>query len=229
MRACLLAFAALSISASADAEWYRASSEHFLIYSQQKPEALRQFAENLEKFDGAVRAVRGMGDLPLSQGNRITIFTLRSAADVQRLYGGGFVEGFYRGSAARSVAFVLLGKIPETDSSPPTGSNVRRHGVSFDVGVNTILLHEYSHHLMMQDLAVPYPEWLVEGFAEFMSTAQFEADGSVGLGLPARHRYYGLLTARSFPSRRSYPADMTESRWRSGSPSMGVVGCSLTI
>jgi len=45
----------------------------------------------------------------------------------------------------------------------------------------------------MQDLRVPYPQWLVEGFAEFMSTAQFDSDGSVRLGLPAMHRYDGLM------------------------------------
>src|SRR3954447_12150378 len=83
MRSFLFGFAALALAVPAQAEWYRASSEHFLIYSEQKPDTLRQFAENLEKFDGAVRAVRRMDDLPLSQGNRVTIFVLRDAADVQ--------------------------------------------------------------------------------------------------------------------------------------------------
>src|SRR6185503_7967620 len=62
-----LALLALGVSASAQAEWYRASSEHFLIYSEQKPDTLKQFAEKLERFDSAVRVVRGMDDLPPSQ------------------------------------------------------------------------------------------------------------------------------------------------------------------
>src|SRR4051812_4277664 len=142
MRLRLLAFAALFVSVSADAEWYRASSEHFLIYSEQKPEALRRFAENLEKFDGAVRTVRGMDDLPLSQGNRITIFTLRDPETIQRLYGASFVDGFYRGSAAGSVAFVMLGKSSMSDSEARTGSNVRGRGTNFELGTYTVLLHE---------------------------------------------------------------------------------------
>jgi hypothetical protein len=52
---------------------------------------------------------------------------------------------------------------------------------------------------MMQDLQTPYPEWLVEGFAEFMSTAKFERDGSVGIGLPANHRYAGLMYGQQLP------------------------------
>src|SRR4029077_15242430 len=107
-----LALASLTFGAPAQADWYRASSEHFLIYSEQSPDKLRQFAENLERFDGAVRAVRGMDDLPLSQGNRITIFTLRTAADLYRVYGDQtcFIAAFYKTSVAGSVAFVSRGE-----------------------------------------------------------------------------------------------------------------------
>ena len=41
---------------------------------------------------------------------------------------------------------------------------------------------------MFSDYATPIPAWLVEGFAEFMSTADVNADGSVGLGAGAVHR-----------------------------------------
>jgi tetratricopeptide (TPR) repeat protein len=194
-----LAAVSLVASEPAAATWYRASSEHFLIYSEQKPQALLEFAQDLEKFDGAVRVLRGMQDLPPSEGNRITIFTLPTAAEVQRLYGdkSGFIDGFYKGSAAGSVAYVARG-----DRAP--GSRRKIGSMTFEsltAGMDgeTILLHEYSHHLMMQDLAVPYPEWLVEGFAEFMATAQFEKDGTVGIGLPDAQRYYGLLNGKQFP------------------------------
>jgi len=201
MRAGLGALAALLCAVPAQATWYRASSEHFLIYSEQRPEVLREFAENLEKFDGAVRAVRGMQDLPLSQGNRVTIFTLRDSADVQRLAGdkSGFIQGFYRGSAAGSVAYVARGEGSNATRDAPIGSNIRSQSMNTNMTGETILLHEYSHHLMMQDLEVPYPEWLVEGFAEFMSTAQFEKGLAVGIGLPAGHRYYGLLNGQMLP------------------------------
>lgn len=201
MRAFCWALALLASAAPAYADWYRASSEHFLIYSEQKPDKLREFAENLEKFDGAVRAVRGMEDLPLSQGNRVTIFMAPSSAEVQRLAGdkSGFIQGFYKPSAAGSVAFVAPGEASNATREAPTGSIIKSNGPNTNLGGNTILLHEYAHHLMFQDLAVPYPQWLVEGFAEFMSTAQFERDGSVGLGLPAWHRYNGLMYGQQMP------------------------------
>ena len=201
MRARLCALAALLFATPSQASWYRASSEHFLIYSEQGSDKLRQFAENLERFDGAVRALRGMQDLPLSQGNRVTIFVLHDPADVQRLAGdkSGFIQGFYKGRAEGSVAYVSRGQASNAVREAGIGSNIRTQSINTNMTGDTILLHEYSHHLMMQDLAVPYPQWLVEGFAEFMSTAQFTKDGTVGIGLPAGHRYYGLLAGEQLP------------------------------
>ena len=201
MRAYACALAALLFATPADAAWYRASSEHFLIYSQQKPKALLEFAEDLEKFDGAVRTVRGMDDPPVSQGNRITIFTLPTAAEVQRLYGdkSGFIDGFYKGSAGGSVAYVARGDGPTGGLHKTSSANITYESLTAGSDGETTLLHEYSHHLMMQDLAVPYPEWFVEGFAEFMSTARFEKTGTVGIGLPDAQRYYGLLNGKMLP------------------------------
>ena len=202
IRPFLTAFTLIAIAAPSDAAWHRVSSEHFVIYADQDPGSLRHFAENLEKFDGAVRAIRKMGDLPLSNGNRLTIFSLRDVKDIQRLAGdeSGFVEGFYRGQASGSVAYIPQVTIAAKNHRSATGSHLNgEFETPPDMTGTVVLLHEYSHHLMMQDLDRPYPEWLVEGFAEFMSTAQFERDGSVGLGLPAGHRYGGLQYGAQLP------------------------------
>lgn len=195
---CGLAAIVLVTAKPASADWSRADSEHFVIYSEKDPGSLRRFAEELERFDSAVRLVRGMPDLPPSLGNRVTIFELKSASNVQDLINDrtGFVAGYYQGRASGSVAFVSRNNPRLRDTS--TGSNIKDSN-HFDIDDDTILLHEYAHHLMMQDLSTPYPEWLVEGFAEFMSTAEFEPDGSVGIGLPAKHRYVGLLNWEQLP------------------------------
>jgi len=185
MRSWLLALVTLAMPAPAISAWHQASSAHFLIYANENPNKLRDFAVRLERFDQAVRALRNMDDLPPSAGNRVTIFVLKTDKDVRELANdkSGFVAGFYRPSAEGSVAFV------------PS----RMEGESSEQDVLRIFLHEYAHHLMMQQLETPYPEWLVEGFAEFMSSAKFDRNGAVGLGLPAAHRAYGLLQGPSLP------------------------------
>lgn len=210
MRFPVLALAAMACAVPAKAEWHRASSRHFIIYSEQNPGVIRQFAEELEKFDGAVRRVRGMEDLPPSQGNRLTIFSTFGTEEIERLRGdsNSNTRGFYSGKASGSVAFVSRGNSKSRYYSP-VGSRI---STKIDLGVddNVILFHEYAHHLMMQDLVGPTPVWFVEGFAEFMSTAQIERDGAVGLGLPATHRYYGLMHGAALPLRQMLSTSIDE-------------------
>lgn len=190
MRIHLLAAAALAVTAPAQANWYRASSRHFVIYSEQRPQNLLHFAAQLELFDQAVRLAHGMEDQPRSKGNRVTIFDV-GAAKVQQLIhdDSGMIQGFYHGNVAGSVAFVSRSN--PMDFQVRTGDLLPRVNIA-EFRPDTVLLHEYSHHLMMQDLARPYPQWLVEGWAEFMSAAQFNDDGSVDIGIEAPYRYMNL-------------------------------------
>lgn len=173
-------------SSPAQAAWHVAKSRHFIIYADQNPRELSDFATKLEKFDSAVRFVRTMRDYPVGDGNRLQVFVVSSDDAVRRLARrqGKFIRGFYVPRASGSLAFVPQ----ETGSSSPSGINE-----------DIIFFHEYAHHLMMQDLHQPVPEWLVEGFAEFMSTARFDKDGSVTLGLPASHRAHGLYRNEPLP------------------------------
>ena len=182
----LLAAAALALPGPARAAWHEASSTHFIIYADESPDRLREFATRLEKFDKAVRVARSMQDHPPGPGNRLTVFVVSNVGQVQKLHQrkDRDVAGFYTGRATGSIAFV-----------PRSAGN----GSKTSIDPETIFFHEYAHHLMMQDLDRPYPEWMIEGFAEFMSTAIFPKDGSVGLGAPALHRGYALFAPTQIP------------------------------
>lgn len=174
--------AAMSLAAATpvQAAWYQASSKHFVIYADSNPKQLQAFATRLEKFDQAVRAVMHYDDPPLGDGNRLTVFVLSNVGAVQKMAGGhpGNLAGFYVPRAEGCLAFV-----PKTAGSDWEG----------DMNADTVFFHEYTHHLQMQNIDKPYPVWLVEGFAEFMETAQFDRDGSVVLGGAPAFRAYGLL------------------------------------
>ena len=175
--ACFLAAIAGAASPAA-AEWSRAVTPHFVIYSDQPADQLRSYATRLESFDQAVRFARGVDDPLPTPANKLTIYAVRDLPTIQRIYGSGGVGGFYIPLAGYSVAFVPL------DTAPATRVEVTAENVFF---------HEYAHHLMYQNLNAALPLWLSEGFAEFFSTAKFEPDGSVGLGAPALHRAEILL------------------------------------
>jgi len=181
----LAAASAVAMPAIAQAAWHKASSKHFIIYADESPKALLEYATRLEKFDQAARAILQMGDPVVGDGNRLTVFVLPNDVEVRKLAGdkSGFIKGFYTGRASGPLVYV-----PK-----------RSGGQSNDLGSDSIFYHEYAHHLMMQQLELPYPEWYVEGFAEFLSTPQFEKGGSVGLGAPPLGRAWGLFHGKSLP------------------------------
>ena len=181
----LLAFI-LSAAAPVHAAWREARSAHFIVYSEDKPEALKAFATELERFDAAMRVLRGLEQTTDSPNNRLTIFQVSSVGAVQKMMGKGSsnIYGFYDGRAGNSVAFVP-----------------RRAGAgdSWDLDAQTVLLHEYAHHFMYRNYPIAFPIWFSEGYAEFNSTARFMKDGSVDLGLPAQHRAGGLFFMGQLP------------------------------
>ena len=50
---------------------------------------------------------------------------------------------------------------------------------------------------MFRNFAAAYPSWFSEGFAEFSASARFNPDGSVDIGMPARHRSFELGMMRN--------------------------------
>lgn len=176
-----VALAALLLGAGqATARWHEAKSEHFIIYSEQPPEELRDFATRLEKFDSAVRFARGMSDPRLSDSGKLRVYVLRDQRSVARMAGhvASGIAGFYLSDIAGARAFVF-----------------RKKGVEAKLGMTpeVVFFHEYFHHLMLAHTDSAMPRWVVEGFAEFFSTASIEDDGSVILGRPAEHRAMALF------------------------------------
>lgn len=194
MRNLLILLLALVATAPAQAAWRVAESAHFVIYSEDKPDSLRVFAEQLERFDAAMRYIRTLDQTTDSHTNKLTIFQVSNVGAVQRMMGGkaSYVYGFYNGRAGNSIAFV-----------PRRAGG----GASWDLDAETVLLHEYAHHFMFRNYPAAFPLWFAEGFAEFNSTARFVADGSVDLGLPAKHRAAGLFLGTPLPLSTMMQAD----------------------
>ena len=169
-------------SAPAMADWHRATSRHFVIYSDQPADGLKAYAEKLERFDQAVRSARAMKDPPLSEAGKLKVYVLRDPQAVEKILGaeGSGIYGFYIPQASGAVAFV----------------NRARTRDKFELDGQAVFFHEYLHHLMLQDLDSSMPAWLVEGFAEFFATAQIADDGSVVLGHVPEYRSWGLFNLK---------------------------------
>ena len=181
MRHSLLSFAAalaLAAASPAHADWFKASSKHFVIYGDGTPDELREFATKVERFDQAVRNARAMEDPPLTDSNRLTIYLLKNVGELARLEGRGDILGIYTARASDSLAFVARNKAEWKG----------------DMDSDVVFFHEYSHHLLLQNSTAVLPSWLIEGFAEFLSTAKMNPDGTVTLGGALNFRSQGVLS-----------------------------------
>lgn len=165
-------------SAPAQAEWIEASSDHFVIYSEQDAETVRRFSERLELFHASMAFVFPRQQVKPSPSNRVTIFVVSNAREVRRMAKvGNNVLGVYRPRAGQSVAMV------------PT---IRTGGSKYDLSSEEVLYHEYAHHVMWGVINRTFPRWYIEGFAETFAGVTFQED-VVALGAPAHHRSAGLV------------------------------------
>lgn len=195
MRLFVAVLAALLLPAPAQAAWHEASSDHFVIYADDRAEDLRAFAERLERYHSALAKLTGQNLAKPSPSNRVAIYVVGSERDVKVLYGNkrSAVAGFYVPRAGGSVAFV-----PDLGSGAASSTNFAL----------AVLLHEYAHHFLQGRRAYAMPRWFDEGAAEFFASARFEPDGGLRLGMAAQHRAGEIFFGDAVPIRELLDEDL---------------------
>lgn len=171
----------------AQANWYEASTPRVRVLAEGNEKRARDLAEKLEKFDAALRLIRGLEPVDHGPASRLTVYMVSSTAQVSRLSGMRNAAGVYMARAGGSIALVP-----------------QRSGESgeFALGAEAVLFHEYAHHFMYRNFPGAYPAWLSEGFAEFHATARFDRDGSILLGYAPMYRAHGLILGHQLPIER---------------------------
>ncbi|HYC96780.1 DUF1570 domain-containing protein [Brevundimonas sp.] len=172
-----VAVLAVSVTApAAAADWKRAESPRFIIYSDGDAGVLRDYTQKLETFDRLLRAIHG---LPLSDipERKLPIYLVGNQRDIQyvRLGSGSGIQGFY---AARGEDIFAVA--------------VRTRGQ------DEVLLHEYVHHFMLQNFSAAYPAWLIEGYAEYFMTTDIGST-HIAVGRPDPDRVAWLATETWLP------------------------------
>jgi hypothetical protein len=171
--------------AQANAEWLRAESANFVVYSEGGEADLVSRVRQLEEFDRLLRMMTGTSAPP--SPNKLAIYMVRGGGQLDRILGGTTgLGGFYAASPDGIVAAVDQGW--------------REDWMTHE----EVLLHEYAHHFMLQYFPGSYPAWYVEGFAEYLATVRFTDDMlEIGRFNPARaswlaDRSAGCRSTRSF-------------------------------
>jgi tetratricopeptide (TPR) repeat protein len=168
-----VALIALAVGAgSARAEWKAAETAHFVIYSDSSDKEIEKLAARLESYHKLMLMATGVAEDvdPV----KVRIYEVASTHEVGAALGltdsgiGGFYTSNVLGPFAvtpRKMYFHVAGFTPEL-----------------------VLHHEYAHHFMLQYFPASYPGWYTEGFAELIGSSKMLDDGTIGYGMPAKHR-----------------------------------------
>ncbi|WP_419810114.1 tetratricopeptide repeat protein [Sphingomonas sp.] len=172
--------ATLLATTAAQAEWYEASSKHFVVYSDDSLDNVKRYTERLERFDKAIRVLHNdLRDPDRGKAGRVVVYVVPSVDDVQRL-------------RPRAAGFWVPQVTPVVVMPRNTGGG-STHGFT----AQAVMFHEYTHHWMLttwSDAALP--AWYTEGAAEFHATAMIRPDGII-FGAPPAYRQYGVDTFRN--------------------------------
>lgn len=171
-RAVLGLVLSLAVVGGARAEWRRAESAHFVVYSDGGESGLRDFTAKLEDFDALLRLFHGRASDQDDAARKLDVYLVRSVDQLQRAFPGvESAAGVYSASAADIFAVAIR----------------KNEGLADDA-----VLHEYVHHFMLQHYPGAYPAWLVEGYAEYFMTADIQ-DKKIMVGAPNGARVFNLL------------------------------------
>lgn len=193
-----LAALALCLALPAHAQdWWEAETAHFIIKSRDSESSTREFAETVERFDRGLRFLQGLPEdhVEDSRSNKPIIYRFGDYTDMSRWYGDpeAGVAGFFISRAGKSVAFAPA-RLPRSSNSRELRERRDRRQ-----SVEQVLLHEYVHYFMHQNVPAAYPRWYSEGYAEMMSTMRFFDDGGFHIGDPPQSRgvaIYDLPSSR---------------------------------
>lgn len=169
---CLLA---LAMAGPAAAEWRRAESGRFIVYSQGSEASLRRYVRSLELYDYTLR-VRMSLPVDAPPVRKLPIYLVSGR--------GGLVQINPRvGDGVAGQYF-------------PVGEDIFAAAVADSE--QDYILHEYFHHFSFEAGATDMPGWLQEGLAEYFMTAKVRED-SVDIGGFNENRVYWLFNATWIP------------------------------
>jgi len=185
------ALALVAFASPAQAEWWEARTDHFIVFSETSADDAKKFAEKMEQLDMSLRSLQNVKFSPAtSDSQRLTVFRFGEVSDIGRLAGSSSVAGFYIPRLGGSVSFT-----PAKSDKRDTGSLLGARGESEKKKLDPekVLFHEYTHHFMFQHFDSAYPKWYSEGFAETVATIVMHPDGTFHIGDPPNYRSDALF------------------------------------
>ncbi len=159
--------ALLAFPATASAQWMEAKNAAFTVYGDGGEALISSLSDDLFRYDAALRQELAVSDR--ADKAPLTIYLVGTRKEAGRLASGSHdsnIAGWYNRHAEGGFAV----------------SNLEGWAANAKSVSRSVLLHEYTHHLLNRYATSAMPAWLSEGTAEFYSTMSFDANGQAIIG-----------------------------------------------
>lgn len=177
---------------TASAKEIEVKSENFVFYGDISEKRAIEFVESLEAYRAILFSIYKINPGP--EYIPVRIYGFNSQSRLEKVTGRDNIGGLYS-TTLEGPVFLLS-----------TAGGLKKG----QAGLN-IAYHEYTHHILSSFTDKLYPRWYNEGFAEYLSTFEFDKKGNFKIGLPSNHRGYALANSKWIPletltrSVRNYP------------------------
>lgn len=170
--------------------WFRAESQHFIVYSDTREEDVAPLLDNLEKLDQLLRLYTQPVRKTEPQESKLTLYYharisgLREVADSVP----ADAVGLYSSCAAGVQGFgVHLERVASLDDGQLEKSPLN--------DTLTYAFEAYARHFLYRHTDIRTPAWFIDGFAQYFSSVRFSqqqmAVGRVPRGAAGYLRFLG--------------------------------------
>jgi tetratricopeptide (TPR) repeat protein len=200
-------------------KWFRAESQHVILYSDTSQDEAQRLLDNLERLDELLRIYTKGYARTGGPESRITLYYTARFDDLARL-------GAELGSPTRDTVGVYsscndgvagFGAQLETIDTLDNDKLAR-----YPLNVSLSFLFEaYARHFLYRHTDLRAPTWFIDGFAHYFSTVRFtDTRMAVGRWPTILGRYFGLLDGE-MGSYALYYRDVLEQNEKAGLGSDG--------
>lgn len=159
---------------AAVSSWFRAESQHLVVYSDTSEDEVAQLMDQLEKLDHLLRIYAVPAGQPAAPETKLTLYVHSQPADVRMLHEAPVEAaiGLYTSCAAGAQGFVAhLGRIPSlTDAQLDKAPLDPTLSAAFEA---------YARHFLYRHTDIRTPAWFIDGFAQYFSSVRFSGQQMV--------------------------------------------------
>jgi hypothetical protein len=171
-------------------QWFRAESQHFIVFSDTSHEDTTQLLNNLEHLDYLLRIYTQTENKP-NANQKLTLYYAERIDDLKKVNDNQpfYAVGFYNSCALGVQGFgAQLNRLETTNDDL-----LKKHPLNENM---SFLFEAYSRHFLYRNTDLRAPTWFIDGFAQYFASSRFtDSQMLVGKAPTAITDYLNFLSS----------------------------------